>query len=233
MIGNLIYSANGSEVRDVVVDGRILMQDGPHHLVRRGGDVAAGGGHRPAAAGRGGAAHTFRTSLRRREHGAPGVHRIAGLAGRHLFYPGGRDATNFLLDELQKGHPRRALNGAGSGATTARMLERGWQVTPIEPSTVLRNVLEKRLRVPAYKYAARSSASRRPTAASTPPSARASSTAWTTLPRSPSCASCCARAPCWPSWTWSGPTPGTPSRPRRSTTAPRAPSASPRPRGSG
>jgi len=73
------------------------------------------------------------------------------LLGATDLHPGGRDATNFLLGELEKGTPRRVLEiGAGSGATTERMIRRGWQVTPIEPSTVLRNVLEKRLRVPAY-----------------------------------------------------------------------------------
>jgi SAM-dependent methyltransferase len=73
------------------------------------------------------------------------------LLGATDLHPGGRDATNFLLDELQKGNPSRVLEiGAGSGATTERMIRRGWQVTPIEPSKVLRNVLEKRLGVSVY-----------------------------------------------------------------------------------
>ena len=73
------------------------------------------------------------------------------LLGFTDLHPGGRDATNFLLDELQKGNPRRVLEiGAGSGATTERMIRRGWQVTSIEPNAVQRSVLEKRLRVPAY-----------------------------------------------------------------------------------
>ena len=73
------------------------------------------------------------------------------LLGATDIHPGGRDATNFLLDELQKANPRRVLEiGAGSGATTERMMKRGWQVTPIEPSQVLRRVLEKRLGISVH-----------------------------------------------------------------------------------
>lgn len=73
------------------------------------------------------------------------------LLGATDIHPGGRDATNFLLDEMQKGNPRRVLEvGAGSGGTTARMLERGWQVTAIEPSRVLRTVAERRLGISVY-----------------------------------------------------------------------------------
>jgi SAM-dependent methyltransferase len=73
------------------------------------------------------------------------------LLGATDIHPGGRDATNFLLDELQKANPRRVLEiGAGSGATTERMMKRGWQVTPIEPSRVLRRVLEKRLGISVH-----------------------------------------------------------------------------------
>jgi SAM-dependent methyltransferase len=72
------------------------------------------------------------------------------LLGATDIHPGGRRATAFLLDELEKCRPRRVLEvGAGSGHTTERMIKRGWQVTPIEPSGVLRRLLEKRLRIRA------------------------------------------------------------------------------------
>lgn len=77
-------------------------------------------------------------------------HEALGLLGVGDLHPGGQPASEFLLSELDKGHPHTVLEvGAGIGTTTARMLKRGWQVVAIEPSDVLRGQLERRLRVPA------------------------------------------------------------------------------------
>jgi SAM-dependent methyltransferase len=74
-----------------------------------------------------------------------------GLLGIGDIHPGGPAATDFLLRELDKAAPRRVLEvGAGIGLTTQRLVERGWRVTAIEPSPVLRSVLEKRVACRTY-----------------------------------------------------------------------------------
>jgi SAM-dependent methyltransferase len=78
-------------------------------------------------------------------------HEALGILNVGDLHPGGAAATEFLLTELGKGNPRIVLEvGAGIGVTTDRMIKRGWQVVPIEPSGVLRRKLERRLRVPAH-----------------------------------------------------------------------------------
>jgi SAM-dependent methyltransferase len=78
-------------------------------------------------------------------------HEALGLLNVGDLHPGGAPATEFLLNELAKGDPRMVLEvGAGIGATTERMIRRGWQVVPIEPSGVLRRKLERRLRIRAH-----------------------------------------------------------------------------------
>jgi len=73
------------------------------------------------------------------------LHEALALLGIGDLHPGGSATTDFLLRELDRASPRRVLEiGAGIGVTTQRLLERGWQVTAIEPNPVLRGVLEKR-----------------------------------------------------------------------------------------
>jgi SAM-dependent methyltransferase len=74
---------------------------------------------------------------------------ILGVGDLH---PGGLPATEFLLKELGKLNPCTVLEvGAGSGLTTARMMKRGWQVTPVEPNAVLCGKLKARCHIPAYQ----------------------------------------------------------------------------------
>ena len=78
-------------------------------------------------------------------------HEALGALNVGDLHPGGQAATEFLLDELAKQDPRVVLEvGAGIGNTTARMLKRGWQVVPIEPSDTLRHQLESRLGISAH-----------------------------------------------------------------------------------
>src|SRR5262249_53597192 len=78
-------------------------------------------------------------------------HEAAALLGIGDLHPGRAAATEFLLRELDKAAPRRVLEvGAGVGFTTQRLLERGWQVTAIEPNPVMRRQLERRLPIRAY-----------------------------------------------------------------------------------
>lgn len=77
-------------------------------------------------------------------------HESLALLGVGDLHPGGRAATEFLLRELDQAAPRRVLEiGAGMGRTTERLLQRGWQVTALEPNPVMRGVLEKRLGIRA------------------------------------------------------------------------------------
>jgi SAM-dependent methyltransferase len=79
-------------------------------------------------------------------------HEMMGVLGVGDLHPAGQVATDFLLGELEKAKPRRVLEvGAGAGRTTGRMRERGWDVTPIEPSHVLATLLTRRLGVPVYE----------------------------------------------------------------------------------
>jgi SAM-dependent methyltransferase len=76
-------------------------------------------------------------------------HEVMGLLGIGDLHPGGAAATRLLLTELEREAPRRILElGAGIGLTTGQMLERGWQVTSVEPSPVLRKILSERLPAP-------------------------------------------------------------------------------------
>jgi SAM-dependent methyltransferase len=78
-------------------------------------------------------------------------HEVLGVLGVGDLHPGGPEATEFLLAELEKGNPRTVLEvGAGIGVTTGRMIRRGWQVVPIEPSDVLRGRLERTLGIQAH-----------------------------------------------------------------------------------
>jgi SAM-dependent methyltransferase len=71
-----------------------------------------------------------------------------GLLGVGDLHPGGHAATELLLNELESCTSRRILElGAGIGLTTARLLERGWRVTPVEPSPILREILARRVPV--------------------------------------------------------------------------------------
>jgi SAM-dependent methyltransferase len=73
-------------------------------------------------------------------------HEVMGVLGIGDLHPGGRVATDFLLEELAKIRPRVVLEiGAGIGRTTERMVGRGWHVVPIEPNDVLRRELEAKL----------------------------------------------------------------------------------------
>jgi SAM-dependent methyltransferase len=82
----------------------------------------------------------------------PAYHEMMAILGVGDLHPGGKPATEFLLSELAKTNPRTVLEiGAGAGWTTARMIKRGWRVTPIEPSAVLCDRLEARCRVPAHR----------------------------------------------------------------------------------
>jgi SAM-dependent methyltransferase len=88
--------------------------------------------------------------LRRRVARVTGLahHEVMGLLGVGDLHPGGRAATLLLLKELESCESRRILElGAGIGLTTASLLERGWQVTPVEPSPILRKILARRLAV--------------------------------------------------------------------------------------
>jgi SAM-dependent methyltransferase len=78
-------------------------------------------------------------------------HEVLGVLGVGDLHPGGPEATEFLLAELEKGNPRTVLEvGAGIGTTTGRMMRRGWRVVPIEPSDVLRAKLERTLGIEAH-----------------------------------------------------------------------------------
>jgi len=71
-----------------------------------------------------------------------------GLIGVGDLHPGGRAATQLLLKQLESCGSGRILElGAGLGLTTASLLERGWRVTPVEPSPILRRILAERLPV--------------------------------------------------------------------------------------
>lgn len=73
-------------------------------------------------------------------------HEVMGVLGVGDLHPGGRMATDFLLEELAKSRPRIVLEiGAGIGRTTERMIGRGWHVVPIEPNDILRRELETKL----------------------------------------------------------------------------------------
>jgi SAM-dependent methyltransferase len=73
-------------------------------------------------------------------------HEALGVLGLGDLHPGGAGATDALLSELDRHRPRRMLEvGAGIGGTTARMLDRGWQVVSIEPNDVLRRSLGQRI----------------------------------------------------------------------------------------
>jgi len=77
-------------------------------------------------------------------------HEALGVLNVGDLHPGGSFATEFLLDEIAKIYPRVVLEvGAGIGCTTARMIERGWKVVPIEPSDVLRRKLQRRVGIEA------------------------------------------------------------------------------------
>lgn len=79
------------------------------------------------------------------------LHEAHALLGLGDIHPGGPAATAFLLGELEKAAPRRVLEvGPGIGRTTGRLLERGWNVTAVEPNAVMRRVLEKRLSIRAH-----------------------------------------------------------------------------------
>jgi SAM-dependent methyltransferase len=79
------------------------------------------------------------------------LHETLALLGIGDLHPGGSLATDFLLRELDKAVPSRVLEiGAGIGFTTQRLLDRGWQVTAIEPNPLLRAALENRLAVRVY-----------------------------------------------------------------------------------
>jgi SAM-dependent methyltransferase len=79
------------------------------------------------------------------------LHEALAVLGVGDLHPGGSVATDFLLRELDKAAPSRVLEiGAGIGCTTRRLLERGWQVTAIEPNPILRAALENRSAVRAY-----------------------------------------------------------------------------------
>ena len=81
----------------------------------------------------------------------PAYHEMMAILGVGDLHPGGLPATEFLLTELGKANPRTVLEvGAGGGLTTARMIKRGWQVTAIEPSTVLCAQLKSRFRIPVH-----------------------------------------------------------------------------------
>jgi SAM-dependent methyltransferase len=80
-------------------------------------------------------------------------HEASALLGIGDLHPGRSAATEFLLRAIDEAAPRRVLEvGAGIGFTTRRLLERGWQVTAIEPNPVLRRELEKRLPIRAYPH---------------------------------------------------------------------------------
>ena len=77
-------------------------------------------------------------------------HETLGVLDAGDLHPGGAEATAFLLDELEKAHPRRVLEvGAGIGRTTDRMLARGWEVVALEPNPVLRACFSARHPAPA------------------------------------------------------------------------------------
>jgi SAM-dependent methyltransferase len=72
-------------------------------------------------------------------------HEMMAILGVGDLHPGGSRSTELLLSELDRVQPGRVLEiGAGGGWTTARMIRRGWWVTPIEPSAVLCDCLRGR-----------------------------------------------------------------------------------------
>jgi len=73
-------------------------------------------------------------------------HEALGVLNVGDLHPGGAAASEYLVSEIERIRPRRVLEvGAGIGFTTARMLKRGWTVTPLEPSEVLRRRLRRRV----------------------------------------------------------------------------------------
>jgi SAM-dependent methyltransferase len=73
-------------------------------------------------------------------------HEVMGVLGVGDLHPGGAAATDFLLEEIAKAHPRVVLEvGAGIGRTTQRMVARGWHVVALEPNDVLRRELRAKL----------------------------------------------------------------------------------------
>jgi SAM-dependent methyltransferase len=81
-------------------------------------------------------------------------HEALGVLNVGDLHPGGASVSEFLLSEMEKIGPRKVLEvGAGIGCTTQRMLRRGWTVTALEPSDVLRRRLEHRLGIAALPNA--------------------------------------------------------------------------------
>jgi SAM-dependent methyltransferase len=79
-------------------------------------------------------------------------HEMMGVLGIGDLHPAGHYATEFLLSQIDKVHPRTVLEvGSGAGRTTARMVARGWTVTPIEPSKILVRLLEKNVGIRAHE----------------------------------------------------------------------------------
>jgi SAM-dependent methyltransferase len=73
-------------------------------------------------------------------------HEALGVLNVGDLHPGGAAVSEYLVSEIERIRPRRVLEvGAGIGFTTARMLKRGWNVTPLEPSDVLRRRLRRRV----------------------------------------------------------------------------------------
>jgi SAM-dependent methyltransferase len=85
-------------------------------------------------------------------HPRAAYHEMMAIFGVGDLHPGGIAATEFLLGELEKAKPSTILEvGAGAGFTTARMIKRGWRVTPIEPSTVMCQRLEARCGIAVHR----------------------------------------------------------------------------------
>ena len=75
----------------------------------------------------------------------PAYHQLEALLGGVDLHPGGAAATERLLDRLGEIAPQRVLDvGAGAGRTSARMRDRGWRVTALEPDRVMRRKLRSR-----------------------------------------------------------------------------------------
>lgn len=65
-------------------------------------------------------------------------HRVQALLGRGDLHPGGAAASARLIGWIAETAPRRVLEiGAGAGLSTRRLRERGWDVTALEPDSVL------------------------------------------------------------------------------------------------
>jgi SAM-dependent methyltransferase len=79
-------------------------------------------------------------------------HEALGVLNVGDLHPGGAAVSEYLVSEIERIRPRRVLEvGAGIGFTTARMLKRGWTVTPLEASEVLRRRLRRRVGLAAAR----------------------------------------------------------------------------------